>query len=126
MKDLGPMHYFLGCCFIWGQPWRCGKAGSNSLWFLVRQKQNTLQHAPPVVKPYIWLRKLLIGLFDLEMEATMILRDNQSSIKMTENPVFHDKTKHKQIRYLHSWHGAKESCKASICWHIWVGCRCVD
>jgi hypothetical protein len=20
MKDLGPMHYFLGCCFIWGQP----------------------------------------------------------------------------------------------------------
>jgi hypothetical protein len=35
----------------------------------------------------IWLRKLLTGLFDLEMEATMILCDNQSCIKMTENPV---------------------------------------
>jgi hypothetical protein len=42
----------------------------------------------------IWLRKLLTGLFDLEMEATVILCDNQSCIKMTENPVFHDKSKH--------------------------------
>jgi hypothetical protein len=31
----------------------------------------------------IWLRKLLTGLFDLEMEATMILCDNQSCIQMT-------------------------------------------
>jgi hypothetical protein len=47
----------------------------------------------------IWLRKLLNGLFDLEMEATTILCDNQSCIKMTENPVFHDKSKHIEIRY---------------------------
>jgi hypothetical protein len=47
----------------------------------------------------IWLRKLLIGLFDLEMEATMILCDNQSCIKMMENPGFHDKSKHIEIRY---------------------------
>jgi hypothetical protein len=47
----------------------------------------------------IWLRKLLTGLFDLEMEATMILCDNQSCIKMTENHVFHDKSKHIEIRY---------------------------
>jgi hypothetical protein len=46
----------------------------------------------------IWLCKLLTGLFDLEMEATMILCDNQSCIKMTENPVFHDKSKHIEIR----------------------------
>jgi hypothetical protein len=31
----------------------------------------------------IWLRKLLIGLFDLEMRAIAILCDNQSYIKMT-------------------------------------------
>jgi hypothetical protein len=31
----------------------------------------------------VWLRKLLTGLFDLEMEATVILCDNQSCIKMT-------------------------------------------
>jgi hypothetical protein len=47
----------------------------------------------------IWLRKLLTSLFDLEMEATTILCDNQSCIKMTENLVFHDKSKHIEIRY---------------------------
>jgi hypothetical protein len=53
----------------------------------------------------IYLRKLLIDLYDLEMEATTILCDNQSCIKMTENPVFHDKTvfndktKHIEIWY---------------------------
>jgi ATP sulfurylase len=47
----------------------------------------------------IWLHKLLTGLFDLEIEATMILCDNQSCIKMTENHVFHDKSKHIEIRY---------------------------
>jgi hypothetical protein len=47
----------------------------------------------------IWLQKLLTGLFDLEMEATVILCDNQSCIKMTENYVFHDKSKHIEIRY---------------------------
>jgi hypothetical protein len=38
----------------------------------------------------IWLRNFLTGLFDLEMEATTILCDNQSCIKMTKNLVFHD------------------------------------
>jgi hypothetical protein len=47
----------------------------------------------------IWLRKLLTGLFDLEMKATVILCDNQSCIKMTENPVFHYRSKHIEIRY---------------------------
>ena len=45
----------------------------------------------------IWLRKLMSGLFDLELDTTMILCDNQSCIKMTENPVFHDKSKHIEI-----------------------------
>ena len=35
------------------------------------------------------------------MDATVILCDNQSCMKMTENPVFHDKTKHIQIRYFY-------------------------
>ena len=47
----------------------------------------------------IWLWKLLTGLFDLEMEAITILCDNQNCIKMIENPVFHDKSKHIEIRY---------------------------
>jgi hypothetical protein len=47
----------------------------------------------------IWLRKLLTDLFDLEMRATLILCDNHSCIKMTEDPVFHDRSKHIEIRY---------------------------
>ena len=31
----------------------------------------------------------------------MILCDNQSCIKMTENPVFHDRSKHIEIRYFY-------------------------
>jgi hypothetical protein len=33
------------------------------------------------------------------MRATTILCDNQSCIKMTENPVFHDRSKHIEIHY---------------------------
>ncbi len=49
----------------------------------------------------VWLRKLLTGMFGMEIEATVILCDNQSCIKMTENPVFHDKSKHIEIRYFY-------------------------
>ena len=35
------------------------------------------------------------------MDTTVILCDNQSCIKMTENPVFHDKSKHIEIKYFY-------------------------
>jgi hypothetical protein len=41
----------------------------------------------------------LIGLFDLEMEATTIICDNQNCIKMTENHVLNDRSKHIEIHY---------------------------
>ena len=47
----------------------------------------------------VWLRKLLAGLFDLELDVTCIFCDNQSCIKLSENPVFHDKSKHIKIKY---------------------------
>jgi hypothetical protein len=47
----------------------------------------------------IWLRKLLTGLFDLEMRETTILCDNKRCIKMIENLVFHNMSKHIEIRY---------------------------
>ena len=33
------------------------------------------------------------------MDATEIYCDNQSCIELTENPVFHDKSKHIEIKY---------------------------
>ena len=47
----------------------------------------------------IWLRKLLVGLFGRELRPTVIYCDNQSCIKLSENPVFHDRSKHIEIRY---------------------------
>ena len=40
----------------------------------------------------VWLRKLLFDLFDLQLDATCIYCDNQSCVKFSENPVFHDKS----------------------------------
>ena len=49
----------------------------------------------------IWIQKLVLGLFDMGLDTTMILCDKQSSLKMTENPVFHDKSKHIEIWYFY-------------------------
>ena len=45
----------------------------------------------------IWIQKLMSCLFDLELDTIVILCDNKSCIKITENPVFHDKSKHIEI-----------------------------
>jgi hypothetical protein len=47
----------------------------------------------------IWLHKVLTGLFNKELEPTLIYFDNQSCIKLSKNPVFHDRCKHIEIRY---------------------------
>jgi hypothetical protein len=53
----------------------------------------------------IWLCKMLVGLFCQEMPSTVIHCDNQSFIKLSENPVFHDQSKHIEIRYhfIYDW-----------------------
>ena len=47
----------------------------------------------------IWLRKFLAGLFGQIPNPTVIHRDNQSCVQMSVNHVFHDKSKHIDIRY---------------------------
>jgi hypothetical protein len=47
----------------------------------------------------VWLRKLLLDLFSVELEPTVIHCDNQSCIKFSENPVFHDRSKHIEMAY---------------------------
>ena len=39
--------------------------------------------------------------FDMDLDTTVILYDNQSCIKMIENLVFHEKSKHIEIRYFY-------------------------
>jgi hypothetical protein len=87
-----------GCCFSLGSAmisWKSRKQSSIALSTAEAEFIATCSASCEA----IWLQKLLTGLFDLEMEATTILCDNQSCIKMTENPVFHDRLKHIEIRY---------------------------
>ena len=84
---------------------RCYSLGSAMIsWFSRKQSNVALSTAEAeyIVACYasceaIWLRKLMSGLFNLELDTTVILCDNQSCIKMTENPVFHDRSKHIEI-----------------------------
>ena len=45
--------------------------------------------------------KILVGLFDHRMDPTVIYCDNRSCIKLSENPLFHDRSKHIDIQYHH-------------------------
>ena len=47
----------------------------------------------------MWLRKLLSGLFECELDAKVVHCDNHSGIKLSKNLVFHDWSKHIDIRY---------------------------
>jgi hypothetical protein len=62
----------------------------------------------------VWLRKLLSDLFRTELEPTVIHCDNQSCIKLTENPVFHDRSKHIEIS-LYPGYDSKESSQLTVC-----------
>ena len=49
----------------------------------------------------IYMRKNLVGLFGSQMDPTVIHCDNQSCIKLSINPVFHDRSNHIDIWYHH-------------------------
>ena len=49
----------------------------------------------------IWMRKILVGLFGSHLDPTMIYCDNQSCIKLSFNPLFHDRSKNIDIWYHH-------------------------
>jgi hypothetical protein len=85
----------------------CFSLGSTFVsWFSRKQKLVALtsveveyMEASQASCEAIWLRKLLIGLFGQKLQSTIIHYDNHSCIKLSENPVFHDRSKHVDIRY---------------------------
>jgi hypothetical protein len=107
----------LGCCFSLGSAmtsWQSKQQSSISLSMAEAEYIAACSASCEV----IWLRNMLMGLFNLEMEATMILCDNQSCIKITENPVFHDNLKHIDIWYHYIRDMVQRGAvKAPICWH---------
>jgi hypothetical protein len=47
----------------------------------------------------IWVRKPISGIFDQVPDSTVIYFDNQSFMRLSEHPVFHDQSKHIEIKY---------------------------
>ena len=63
----------------------------------------------------LWHRKLMVDLFDMELSPTVIQCDNQSCIKLSENPVFHDTSKHIEIRYHFINDYVERGCSIAVC-----------
>ena len=87
-----------GCCFSLGS--------AVVSWFSRKQKSVALSSAEAeyitasqASCEALWLRKLMVALFDQELRPTVIHYDNQSCIRLSENPVLHDRSKYIEIRY---------------------------
>jgi hypothetical protein len=87
-----------GCCFSLGSSMNSWQSRKQSCSALSAAKAEYIDACSTSCEA-IWLQNLLMSLFDLEMEAIVILCDNHSFIKMTENLVFHDNSKHIEIQY---------------------------
>ena len=87
-----------GFCFSLGfaiVSWSSRKQGSVAL----STAEAEYVSASDASREAVWLRKLLSDLFDTSLEPVVIHCDNQSCIKISENPVFHDRSKHMEMRY---------------------------
>ena len=87
-----------GFCFSMGSAmvsWLSRKQGSIALSIAEAEYVS----ASDASREAVWLRKLLFDLFDTSLEPIVIHCDNQSCIKISENPVFHDRSKHMEMRY---------------------------
>jgi hypothetical protein len=87
-----------GCCFTLGfsmVSW-CSKKQNFVALSTVKQEYIALC---VVVREAVWLHKVLTDLFGHDMDSIVIHCDNQSCVKFSENPVFHDKSKHTNIKY---------------------------
>ena len=87
-----------GCCFTLGSAmvsW-CSRKQSSVALSTAKAEYIALS---VVVREAVWLCKLLTDLFDHEMDYTIIHCDNQSCVKLFENHVFHDRSKHIEIKY---------------------------
>eukprot|EP00253_Pinus_taeda_P022896 PITA_22896 len=101
-----------GCCF---------SLGSTSIsWMSKKQKSVALSTAEAeyiaasmASCEVVWLRKLFSELFGFILDTTMIMCDNQSRICLSENPVFHDCSKHIDIRGARDTSGATCGHKAT-------------
>eukprot|EP00253_Pinus_taeda_P002235 PITA_02235 len=87
-----------GCCFSLGSAllsWMSRKQKSVAL----STTESKYIAASMASCDAVWLRKLFSELFGHVLDTTVIFCNNQNGIHLFENPVFHDRSKHIDIRY---------------------------
>jgi hypothetical protein len=87
-----------GCCFTLGSSmvsW-CSRKRTYVALSIAEAKYITLSMS---VREAVWLRKLLADLSEQVLDSTIIHYGNQSCVKILDNPVFHDKLNHIEIKY---------------------------
>jgi hypothetical protein len=87
-----------GMCFILGSAmisWGSRKHKSVALSIAEAEYMESCEACTKVV----WLRKLISDLFDQTPESTIIYCDNQSCIRLSEHPVFYERSKNIEIKY---------------------------
>jgi len=57
--------------------------------------------AAAAIKQDIWIRKLMNDLHMIQTESTKIFVDNQATISIANDPVFHGRTKHFKIKFFY-------------------------
>ena len=98
VRSVGDRNSTSGCCF---------SLGSGVISWLSRKQTSVVLNTTEAeyiatcsaCSEAVWFHKLSTWLFDTKMDATNIYYDNQRCIKLTKNPVFHDKSNHIEIKY---------------------------
>ena len=74
----------------------------------------------------MWLRELFSRLFGLILEATFIWCDNQSCMKLSENLVVYDRSKHIELIYYYiRYIVQKGAVRLQFCDYRGSSCGCV-
>jgi hypothetical protein len=95
--DLDKRRFLTGCVFT--------LSGFAISWKVTLQSTVTLSTmeakymvAVEIVKEAIWLKGLISDL-DLQQDETVVFCDSQSAIHLTKNQMYHEMTKHIDVRY---------------------------
>ncbi|RVW97393.1 Copia protein [Vitis vinifera] len=65
---------------------------------VIAQSTAEAEYVTVAVNQALWIRKLMVDLFMEQKESTQILVDNQATISIANNLVFHGKTKHFKLK----------------------------
>jgi hypothetical protein len=87
-----------GCCFTLGFAMVSWCSGKQSFVALSTTEVEYIALSVAFCEA-VWLRNLMTDLFDQEMDTIINHCDNQSYVKLYEKPVFHDRSKHVEIKY---------------------------